>query len=308
MNNEYAINVEGLTKKFGSFTAVDNLSFNVRKGEIFGFLGPNGAGKSTTIRMLCGLIKPTFSKGNVGGFDIMTRFEEIKKHIGYMSQKFSLYQDLTVEENMTFFAGAYGVDRKILGERINELLEMVGMTEKRDMLTSLLTGGWRQRLALACALVHNPPLIFLDEPTSGVDPISRRDFWNTIQELSKKGITTLVTTHYMEEAEYCERLILISAGKLIAHGTPAELKNSFEYDIYYAECADIVKGMEILQNSGEFVDVSLWNIGLHVVSSKAIDGRKKITEILEKNGIKVSTIKPSRVSLEDVFVYRVKDN
>jgi len=222
--NNYAVVVENLEKRFGSFVAVDRVSFQVRRGEVFGFLGPNGAGKSTTIRMLCGILTPTAGRGTVAGFDIRTQPEQIKANIGYMSQKFSLYQDLTVEENIDFYSGIYCIPREKKRQRKEWVIEMSGLAEHRHHLTSILSGGWKQRLALGCAILHEPPIIFLDEPTSGVDPISRRQFWDLIYDLSSRGVTIFVTTHYMDEAEYCNRLGLIYRGELIALGTPHELK------------------------------------------------------------------------------------
>ncbi len=221
---DFAVVVESLEKRFGSFVAVNRISFQVARGEIFGFLGPNGAGKSTTIRMLCGILAPTSGRGTVAGFDIRTQPEEIKANIGYMSQKFSLYQDLTVEENIDFYSGIYCIPAKKKRERKEWVIEMSGLAEHRRSLTAILSGGWRQRLALGCAILHEPPIVFLDEPTSGVDPISRRQFWDLIYDLSGKGVTIFVTTHYMDEAEYCNRLGLIYRGDLIALGTPHELK------------------------------------------------------------------------------------
>ena len=222
--NNFAVVVENLEKRFGTFVAVDRISFQVAQGEIFGFLGPNGAGKSTTIRMLCGILKPSAGRGTVAGFDIRTQPEQIKANIGYMSQKFSLYQDLTVEENIDFYSGIYRIPPEKKRQRKEWVIEMSGLTEHRRSLTSILSGGWRQRLALGCAILHEPPIVFLDEPTSGVDPISRRQFWDLIYDLSGKGVTIFVTTHYMDEAEYCNRLGLIYRGELIALGTPHELK------------------------------------------------------------------------------------
>jgi len=303
--NDRAIVVENLFKRFGDFVAVDQISFSVNRGEIFGFLGPNGAGKSTTIKMLCGILAPTGGQGTVAGYSVTKQSEEIKKHIGYMSQKFSLYPDLSAEENMDFFAGIYGVPARERTKRKDDLCGLVGLSERRDHATSLLTGGWRQRLALACALLHNPPIIFLDEPTSGVDPISRRDFWEIIQKLSSRGITTLVTTHYMEEAEYCQRLALISSGRLIAGGTPRELKESFNYRIYYLECSDLMKALTLLSQEGDFIETALWGSGLHVVARAGEDARERITRIIAAEGITVHTITPAPVSLEDVFVYKI---
>src|SRR5450755_2805444 len=220
-----AVEIRSLTKRFGDFVAVDHVTLTVPQGEIFGFLGPNGAGKSTTIRILCGLLDPSEGDATVAGFDVRTQSEDIKQHIGYMSQKFSLYDDLTVEENIDFFSGIYGVARSRREERKNYVLRMAGIEQRRKSLTRLLSGGWKQRLALGCAILHEPPVLFLDEPTSGVDPIARRTFWDLIYQLSAAGNTIFVSTHYMDEAEYCHRLALMDRGKVIALGTPEELKN-----------------------------------------------------------------------------------
>jgi len=223
--------VSNLIKKFGNFTAVDNITFSVNKGEIFGFLGANGAGKSTTIRMLCGIITPTSGEGQVGGFDIMKESESIKQHIGYMSQKFSLYNDLKVEENINFYMGIYGVPKELKHERKEWVIAMTGLEEQRNLITRSLPTGWKQKLALGCALIHKPPIVFLDEPTSGVDPISRRNFWAFIKNLAKDGTTFFVTTHYMEEAEYCDNIALIFTGRIVAQGNPEELKARFASDM-----------------------------------------------------------------------------
>lgn len=225
-NNGWAVEVDRLVKRFGKFVAVDHITFQVRRGEIFGFLGPNGAGKSTAIRILCGLLQPSEGLARVGGIDVSKDPETIRRNIGYMSQKFSLYDDLTVEENIEFFGGVYGVPEEQLAARRDHVLEMAGLTEQHAMMTRLLPGGWKQRLALGCAMLHEPPILFLDEPTSGVDPIARREFWELIYRLSAAGHTVFVTTHYMEEAEYCHRLALMYRGKIIALGAPAELKRS----------------------------------------------------------------------------------
>ncbi len=226
--NDYAVVIENLTRKFGDFIAVDHLDLTVKKGEIFGFLGPNGAGKSTTIRILCGLLSPTEGKASVGGFDVATQPEQIKRSIGYMSQKFSLYDDLTVEENIDFFSGIYGVPREKRAERKKFVLEMAQIKDRRADLTNLLSGGYKQRLALGCAILHDPPIIFLDEPTSGVDPIARRAFWELIHQLSSEGRTVFVTTHYMDEAENCNRISLMYGGKMVALGSPTELKEQLK--------------------------------------------------------------------------------
>ncbi len=224
--SEPAVVVDQLVKRFGDFVAVDHVSLKVARGEIFGFLGPNGAGKSTAIRILCGLLAPTEGRAVVHGFDVAQAPESVKQNIGYMSQKFSLYDDLTVEENIEFFSGVYSVPRERRASRRDYALRMAGLEEKHSTMTRLLTGGWKQRLALGCAILHEPPILFLDEPTSGVDPIARRMFWDLIYELSAKGHTVFVTTHYMDEAEFCHRLALMYRGKVIALGSPAELKQS----------------------------------------------------------------------------------
>ena len=221
----WSIEVSGLTKKFGDFLAVDSVSFRVAEGEIFGFLGANGAGKSTTIRMLCGLLTPTSGEALVGGYSVSRQPEKVKERIGYMSQKFSLYEDLTVEENIRFFGGIYGLCWGRTKERLPAILEMAGLKGRENILTRALAGGWKQRLALSCALLHDPNIVFLDEPTAGVDPISRRRFWDLIYDLSLKKVTVFVTTHYLDEAEYCHRLMLMHAGRIIAGGSPLELKD-----------------------------------------------------------------------------------
>jgi ABC-2 type transport system ATP-binding protein len=225
---DWAVEIDDLVKKFGSFVAVDDVSLKVGKGEIFGFLGPNGAGKSTTIRVLCGLLTPTSGRASVGGFDVARDPESIRRNIGYMSQKFSLYDDLTVEENIHFFSGIYGVPKNLRDERRDYVLKMAGIQDQHATMTRLLPGGWKQRLALGCAILHDPPILFLDEPTSGVDPIARRGFWDLIYQLSEAGRTVFVSTHYMEEAEYCHRVALMYRGRVIALGSPKELKDKLK--------------------------------------------------------------------------------
>ena len=223
----YAVQAENLTRIFGTFKAVDNISFQVNKGEIFGFLGANGAGKTTTIRMLCGLLLPTSGQAHINGFDIYKDYEKIKQHIGYMSQKFSLYEDLTVKQNIEFYGGIYGLNREQIAKRTTDLLEYLNLETKADSLTGSLPVGWKQRLALSTALLHDPPIIFLDEPTSGVDPVSRRNFWLLIYELIEQGKTVFVTTHFMDEAEYCHRLSIMKDGRIEALGAPQELKEKY---------------------------------------------------------------------------------
>ena len=226
-NPDITVSVSSLEKRFGAFTAVNKISFDVKRGEIFGFLGPNGAGKSTTIRMLCGILSPTSGTGTVGGFDIIRQQEEIKQNIGYMSQKFSLYDDLTVEENIEFYSGIYKVPHRARKERQESIIKMAGIEEFRKSLTKTLSGGWKQRLALGCAIIHDPKIIFLDEPTSGVDPITRANFWSIIKGMAKRGVTVFVTTHYMDEAEYCDRVSIMVDGRIAALDTPEMLKKQF---------------------------------------------------------------------------------
>jgi ABC-2 type transport system ATP-binding protein len=223
-DSDITVSVRDLEKKFGNFTAVNRINFEVRRGEIFGFLGPNGAGKSTTIRMLCGILMPTSGSGYVAGYDINRQQELIKQNIGYMSQKFSLYEDLTVEENIDFYSGIYKVPKKYRKEREEWIIRMAGIEEFRSSLTETLAGGWKQRLALGCAIIHEPKIVFLDEPTSGVDPIARNNFWKLIKDMARQGVTVFVTTHYMDEAGNCDRLALIYRGAIIAMGTPEDLK------------------------------------------------------------------------------------
>lgn len=301
---------EDLTKVFGKFTAVDNVSFEVEQGEIFGFLGPNGAGKTTTIKILCGLLAPTSGVAQVSGYDVSTQPEEIKKNIGYMSQKFSLYEDLTVEENLDFFGGIYGLDREKKKSRDKWVLEMAGLTDKKTGLTGELPLGWKQRLALGCAVLHEPPVLFLDEPTSGVDPLSRRTFWDLIHDMARQGVTVFVTTHYMEEAEYCHRLALMSRGKIVALGTPGELKkNWMPESVIDLECDDLMRAAELLETEPGFTEVAVFGSLLHLVAPDPEFAVSRAKEVLTQAGISVSRIEPITPSLEDVFVtLTAKDN
>jgi ABC-2 type transport system ATP-binding protein len=301
--NGKAVVVENLTKRFGSFTAVNRVSFEVQKGEIFGFLGPNGAGKSTTIRMLCGILAPSGGAGTVAGLDIMTEAEGIKSHIGYMSQKFSLYEDLTVEENIDFYGGIYRIDAKKKAERKRWVIEMAGLTEHQRSKTAILSSGWKQRLALGCAILHEPPIIFLDEPTSGVDPISRRRFWDLIYELAGKGVTVFVTTHYMEEAEYCDRIGLIYRGELIALGAPRTLKTELmKDDVLEVICERPQEAMEVLEKIEGVKEVALFGKGLHVVAPHGAVQTSEIQKRLNARGCEVERAQKIIPSLEDVFV------
>jgi ABC-2 type transport system ATP-binding protein len=302
-DGEKAVVVRDLERRFGSFVAVNRVSFEVAKGEIFGFLGPNGAGKSTTIRILCGILAPSGGTGTVAGFDIVREAEKIKAHIGYMSQKFSLYEDLTVEENINFYSGIYTIGEEKKKERKEWVIQMAGLEERRSTRTSLLAGGWKQRLALGCAILHEPPIIFLDEPTSGVDPISRRRFWDLIYELSGKGVTIFVTTHYMDEAEYCDRIGLIYRGELIALGTPEALKTEWMgEDVLECVCDRPQEAMELIENFPGVKEVALFGKGLHVVVEQAATAQKIIRQQLIENGYGVIGIEKIVPSLEDVFV------
>jgi ABC-2 type transport system ATP-binding protein len=299
-----AVSLKGLTKRFGDFVAVDRVSLDVRKGEIFGFLGPNGAGKSTTIRMLCGLLAPTAGSGSVAGFDLVREPESIKAHIGYMSQRFSLYEDLTVEQNLDFYGGIYLLPREKLRERKAWVVEMAGLTEHRDARTGQLPGGWKQRLSLGCAVLHEPPILFLDEPTSGVDPISRRAFWELIYKLAGGGVTVFVTTHYMEEAEYCDRLGLIYRGELIASGTPSELKTEFmRQEVVEVACERPQDALEIVEALPQADEAALFGRGLHVAAKgRADDLIPELRKALEAGGIACAGAEKVTPSLEDVFV------
>lgn len=299
--NNITVKVEGLTRKFGDFVAVDNISLRIEKGEIFGFLGPNGAGKSTTIKMLCGLLLPTSGNGFVNGYDVMKESEEIKKHIGYMSQRFSLYDDLKVEENINFFSGIYGVSHEKRNERMEWVLEMASLKDKRNTITRTLPGGFKQRLALGCAILHEPPILFLDEPTSGVDPISRRNFWNLIYEMSQAGTTIFVTTHYMDEADYCDRLALIYRGRIIAEGTPNELKQEYmKRDVLEIEVDRVVDAMEVIEKNK--IETAIFGSLLHATVDDAKLAIPQIKRILTDSNIIVNRIEKIVPSLEDVFV------
>lgn len=300
---DFAVVVEDLTRTFGDFVAVDHIHFEVEKGEIFGFLGPNGAGKSTTIRMLCGLLLPTSGKGRVAGFDIMKEPEKIKQAIGYMSQKFSLYDDLTVAENLHFFGGIYGLTGSLQRKREDEVLEMISLQGYQDRSTRTLPVGWKQRLALGCAILHEPSVLFLDEPTSGVDPISRRNFWGLIQEMGEKGVTTFVTTHYMDEAEYCGRLALIYQGRIIALGTPSGLKlKTLSQGVMEVECEPLIPALDVLKKASWVSESAVFGDGLHVIGKEGADWEREIRALFEQHGILLKRVGTIRPSLEDVFV------
>jgi ABC-2 type transport system ATP-binding protein len=304
----WAVEVDDLIKRFGDFVAVDHISLRVRKGEIFGFLGPNGAGKSTTIRILCGLLAPSGGRARVGGFDVETESEAIKENIGYMSQRFSLYDDLRVEENINFFSGVYGVPERLRAERKEYVLHMAGLEEKRDSMTRLLAGGWKQRLALGCAILHQPPILFLDEPTSGVDPIARRHFWDLIYQLSEAGHTIFVSTHYMDEAEYCHRLALMYRGRIIALGQPAALKKELHsHHLMYLDSSDLVESMKVLEKEQGILDVAVFGAGLHL-SVQSLEGATlRVRQALGQRGIEVRRLEVIAPSMEDVFVALIEE-
>ncbi len=302
-----AVEIRDLVKSFGSFVAVDHVSLEVAKGEIFGFLGPNGAGKSTTIRILCGLLTPTSGKVSVNGLDVARQPEEVRRSIGYMSQKFSLYDDLTVEENIDFFTGIYGVPQARRAERKNYVLEMANLTERRGALTGTLSGGWKQRLALGCAILHEPPVLFLDEPTSGVDPLARGAFWHLIHDLAESGHTIFISTHYMDEAEYCHRLALMYRGKVIALGTPAELKSGLTSQrLLNLQTSDVLRTMRALQGVEGVHDVAVFGGGLHVTADD-VGAEERIRERLAEQGIEVRVMEEITPSMEDVFVARIEE-
>jgi len=305
--NGVAVEVRDLVKSFGDFVAVDHVSLTVGRGEIFGFLGPNGAGKSTTIRILCGLLSPTGGSASVGGYDVATQSEAIKRNIGYMSQKFSLYDDLQVEENIDFFSGIYGVPAATRAARKEYILKMAGLEDRRHSMTRLLAGGWKQRLALGCAILHEPPILFLDEPTSGVDPIARRGFWDLIYQLSEAGHTVFVSTHYMDEAEYCHRLALMYRGRIVALGAPEELKRSLtSHHLMHLESADALESMKALDATEGILDVAVFGGGLHVTVDDPLAAAPRIRQALSARGIAIRHLEPIQPSMEDVFVAMIE--
>ncbi len=304
---EHAIVVEGLTKRFGSFTAVNEISFRVYSGEIFGFLGPNGSGKTTTIRMLLGLLRPTAGRAWVLGYDIARKTQEIRRQVGYMSQRFSLYNDLTVVENLNFYGRTYGLRGPQLEERKRFVLEMAGLQGRERELTRNLSGGWKQRLALGAAILHRPRLLFLDEPTAGVDPISRRQFWDLLYELAEEGTTIFVTTHYMDEAERCHRLAFIHRGNIVAQGTPAEIKTQqMRGEVMEIECDPPEAALVVLRGLDRFDEVALYGARVHVVAPEIHREEKRIRAALLKAGVQITSMTVIPPSLEDVFIARIR--
>ena len=304
---DIAVSVSALEKVFGSFTAVNKISFDINRGEIFGFLGPNGAGKSTTIRMLCGILTPTSGVGTVGGFDIIKEQEEIKQNIGYMSQKFSLYDDLTVEENIEFYSGLYTVPRSERKARQENIIKMAGIEEFRTLLTKTLSGGWKQRLALGCAIIHQPKIIFLDEPTSGVDPITRANFWGIIKEMAGRGVTVFVTTHYMDEAENCNRMTLIYKGTMIAIGTPQEMKTKVMRDEVLEVTVPVAEDwVDKIQGAKGVKESALFSTKIHAVVEDSLVSIPAIKEAFAGSGLTDYDIRKIMPSLEDVFVSSIE--
>ena len=302
-DHHHAVETVDLVKRFGDFTAVDRVSFTVERGQIFGFLGPNGAGKTTTIRMLMGLIQPSAGTATVLGFDVTTETVEVRRRIGYMSQRFSLYNDLTVAENLNFFGGAYNVRGDRLKARKAAILEMAGLQGRERELAKNLSGGWRQRLALGCAIIHEPEMLFLDEPTAGVDPISRREFWNLLYLFSAEGRTIFVTTHYMDEAEHCHRLSFIQQGRLVALGSPEEIKREkMQGQVLEIDCTRPDRAVQTLRAAGLFREVALYGALVHVVAEEVESYRPAIDEILSAAGLEVRSMELIAPSLEDVFI------
>ena len=298
-----SIVVENLVKRFGQFTAVDGVSFSTRRGEVFGFLGPNGAGKSTTIRVLCGLLRPSEGRAEVAGFDVAAEPDRVRQCIGYMSQKFSLYNDLRVTENLRFYGGLYNVPPGLLASRMDWAIEMAGLRGRESAITGTLPTGWKQRLALGCAVLHRPAVLFLDEPTSGVDPISRRKFWDLIHDMAQEGVTVFVTTHYMDEAEYCNRLALINRGKIVALGTPTELKERhMEGELVLAEARPLEAAAAALDELPEVLDTAVFGNALHLVVRDAEAALPALRARLDERQLEVTRLEPIRPTLEDIFV------
>jgi ABC-2 type transport system ATP-binding protein len=298
-----SVEVEHLIKRFGTFVAVDDISFQAQRGEIFGFLGPNGSGKSTTIRILCGLLRPSSGRARVAGIDVAANPEDVRQRIGYMSQKFSLYNDLRVVENLRFFAGMYSVPTAEMPARIAWALEMSGLKGRENDPTGSLPVGWKQRLALGCSVLHRPPILFLDEPTSGVDPVSRRQFWDLIREMVGEGITVFVTTHYMDEAEYCDRLVLLDQGHIAAMGTPSALKTGrMKGQLLLIECDPLARALDLLQTAPGVQDAAVFGSSIHAVVADARIATQAVQDSLTRQGIHISRVEPIPASLEDVFV------
>lgn len=300
-SNNTAIEVKELTRRFGQFTAVDHVSFSIRYGEIFGFLGANGAGKSTTMRMLCGILAPTEGTAQVAGFDVSTDPEAIKESIGYVSQRFSLYTDLTVEENLHFYGEIYGIPQNSWSKRMEDVLQLAGLAPWRHRLAGELSGGWKQKLALANAMLHRPKILFLDEPTAGLDPLSRRALWELLYQLADEGVALFVTTHYMEEAERCNQIAFISHGKILRIGPPTELKNQITGNLLEIECRPLMKASRVFQQLPGVVGITVYGTTLHLNASNLEKVKEQVIKTAQNEHIELISVKPISASLEDVF-------
>ncbi|MGH2402884.1 MAG: ATP-binding cassette domain-containing protein [bacterium] len=303
---EFSVRAEGLTRKFGNFVAVDHVSFDIRPGEVWGFLGPNGSGKSTTIRMLCGILDPTEGTAEVLGFDVRRHPEEIKARIGYMSQRFSLYPDLTVRDNLEFYAGVYGLSGPVFRMQVDTWLARSGLADRQRAPARVLSGGFRQRLALGCAVLHHPQMVFLDEPTAGVDPVSRREFWDLIDRFSAEGTTTMVTTHYMDEAEHCDRLAFIYEGRIVAQGTPQAIKREqMPGQVLEIRTDRVIEALAAVEDHPQVRDAALHGAAIHV-TVESVEVAGTVAEDLAAKGFAVESVDPIMPSLEDVFVALVE--
>ncbi len=301
MNNELAIEAQGLTRRFGKIVAVDKVSFRIRYGEIFGFLGANGAGKSTTIRMLCGILAPTSGTALVAGFDVNRQSEEIKKSIGYVSQKFSLYGDLTVEENLRFYGQIYGIQDENFSQRMEEILKITGLTPWRGRLADELSGGMKQKLALANGILHRPKILFLDEPTAGLDPLSRRSLWEVLYQIADSGVALFVTTHYMEEAERCNQIAFISQGRLLKIGSPEELKKQVSTQLLEIACRPLMKASRIFQNIPGVIGLTTYGTMMHLNTTDKSSVERAVATLARQENIQIISIRSISASLEDVF-------
>ena len=308
MSGDPVIIADHLSRKFGSLWAVRDVSLRVERGEIFGVLGPNGAGKSTTIRMLCGILDPTSGNGSVVGHDIATDSEGIKQNIGYMTQRFSLYEDMTVEENLRFYASVYGLAGRARKERIEAVLEQAGLRDRRTQLAGTLSGGWKQRVALASSTIHRPPLLFLDEPTAGVDPVSRREFWDQIHRISDEGTTVLVTTHYMDEAERCHRLAFIFRGELLATGTPREIVERRNLSVLELETDRTLEAAALLRTVERVEEVNHFGHIMRIALRASTDPERTVREALQAAGFPIHRLSAIRPNVEDAFVSMVRED
>ena len=301
MTQDIAIEVRDLARNFGTFVAVDQISFTIRYGEIFGYLGANGAGKSTTIRMLCGILAPTSGSGTVAGIDILDDPEGVKQSIGYVSQRFSLYADLTVTENLLFFGQIYGLTHDSLKARVREILAKTGLDQWPGRRAGVLSGGWKQRLAVANAILHQPKVLFLDEPTAGLDPVSRRSLWELFYQLAEEGVALFVTTHYMEEAERCQQIAILSRGKILRHGAPTELKKGVAGTIFAVACQPLMKATRVFRETPGVAGITAYGTTLHVNVTAPADIEARLRAVASREGIAITAIEPIAASLEDLF-------